>query len=153
MSAAATAPARRRGVGVVLVSVYAVLALAAAGRSAVQIIERFDEAPVAYSLSALAAVVYVLATLALALRWTRIAWLTIGFELLGVLVVGTLTLVAPELLGGASAADAFGRQSTVWSLYGAGYLFIPLVLPVLGLLFLARERRMLRAAEASAGEV
>ena len=130
---------RIRGPGRILVAVYAVLAVAAAGRSGFQIVDRFDEAPIAFSLSALAAVVYIVATLALALGWDRIAWITIGFELLGVLVIGTVSLVAPALLG-LESIDPFGREATVWSLYGAGYLCVPLVLPILGLLYLWRGR-------------
>ncbi len=130
-----TAPRRRMsGVGRVLVVVYAVMALAATGRSFVQIVERFDEAPLAYSLSAGAAVVYVLATLALVLAgsrtWYRIAWIAIAFELVGVLVVGTLSLVVPEHF----------QHPSVWSVYGYGYLFIPLVLPFVGLWWLTTHR-------------
>ena len=135
-------PARPRstGAGRVLVAVYAVLAIAATGRSVFQIIDRFDEAPIAFSLSAAAAVVYLVATLALGFRWDRLAWATIGFELLGVLVIGTLSVVAPGVLG-LDSIDPFGRESTVWSVFGAGYLFVPLALPVLGLLWLRRGRR------------
>ena len=124
--------ARRRmtGIGRVLVVVYAVMALAALGRSFVQIVQRFDEAPVAYTLSALSAAVYVLATLALVFagtrRWYVVAWIAITFELLGVLIVGTLSLVIPEVF----------HHPTVWSVYGYGYLFIPLVLPFVGLWWL-----------------
>ncbi len=131
-------PRRGAGVGRVLVAVYAILAIAALGRSIFQIIDRFDEAPVAFCLSALAGVVYLVATLALALRWRRIAWVTISFELAGVLIVGTLSLVAPQLLG-LDSIDPFGREATVWSVYGAGYVLVPLVLPVLGLLYLRRS--------------
>ena len=127
------------GVGRVLVAVYAILAIAATGRSVFQIIDRFDEAPIAFSLSALAAVVYIAATVALALGWRRVALLTICFELAGVLVIGTVSVVAPTLLG-LDSLDPFGRQATVWSAYGAGYLLVPLVLPVLGLLWLRRSR-------------
>ncbi|MBI5160092.1 MAG: hypothetical protein HY996_01520 [Micrococcales bacterium] len=144
----APVPASRRaplatGVGRVLVVVYAILAIGATGRSLTQILTRFADAPVAYTLSAVAAVVYILATIALAApgaAWTRIAWVTIGFELAGVLVVGTLSWVAPQLLG-IEDLDPFGRQATVWSLYGAGYLLIPLALPVLGLIWLRSRTR------------
>ena len=131
------APARRigSGVGRVLVAVYAVLALAATGRSVFQIIDRFDEAPVAFLLSALAGGIYLVATIALAGRLRTLALVTITIELVGVLVVGTLSLIAPALLG-LDSLDPFGRESTVWSVYGAGYLLVPLVLPVLGLLYL-----------------
>ena len=55
------APARStsRGFGRVLVAVYGLFALAATARSAVQIATKFHEAPLAYLLSAFAAVVYV----------------------------------------------------------------------------------------------
>jgi len=135
---------RSSGPGRILVAVYAVLAAAATGRSVFQIIDRFDEAPVAFSLSAVSAVVYIVATLALAFRWRVVAWITIGFELLGVLVIGALSIVAPDVLGlgGVELADrAFGREGTVWALFGAGYLCIPLVIPVIGLVYLGRGRR------------
>ncbi|UYO98727.1 hypothetical protein OED01_06345 [Microbacterium sp. M28] len=122
------------GIGRVLVIVYAVMALAATGRSFVQIVQRFDEAPLSYSLSALAAVVYILATLALVLSnrrgWYTVAWIAIVFELAGVLIVGTLSLIYPDLF----------QHETVWSLYGRGYLFIPLVLPAFGLWWLRTHR-------------
>ncbi|WP_156999704.1 hypothetical protein [Agromyces terreus] len=121
------------GVGRVLVAVYAVLAVAATGRSFYQIATKFDEAPVAYSLSALAAVVYVVATIALVRRgrvWYRIAWATLVFEFTGVVVVGVLSVLDPELF----------PHDTVWSYFGRGYVFIPLVLPALGMWWLARHR-------------
>jgi hypothetical protein len=117
------------GAGRVLVAVYAIFALAATSRASVQIATKFHEAPVAYLLSALAAVIYLLATVALArsgdTSW-RVAVAACTVELLGVLTVGTLSVFDPA---------AF-PHATVWSVYGQGYLFIPLVLPVLGLLWL-----------------
>ncbi|MFY9713735.1 MAG: hypothetical protein WAK00_09685 [Microbacterium sp.] len=133
MSSSVPTP-RMTGVGRVLVIVYAVMALAATGRSVVQIIRRFDEAPLAYTLSAVAAVVYLLATLALVLAgrrgWYAVAWVAIVFELTGVVVVGSLSLLMPELF----------QHETVWSLFGTGYLFIPLVLPVFGIWWLRTHR-------------
>ncbi|MFF2370250.1 hypothetical protein [Agromyces sp. NPDC058110] len=121
------------GVGRVLVAVYAVLALAATGRSFLQIATKFDEAPLAYTLSALAAVVYIVATVALVRQgrvWYRVAWATLVFEFTGVLVVGALSILDPELF----------PHDTVWTWFGRGYLFIPLVLPVLGMWWLATHR-------------
>jgi hypothetical protein len=135
---------RPTGLGRVLVAVYGVLAIAALGRSIFQIVDRFHEAPVAFTLSAVAAAVYVLATISLALGWDRVAWVTISFELAGVLVIGTVSLVAPALLG-IDDINPFGREATVWSAFGAGYLLIPLVLPVLGILYL-RSRRTVAAS-------
>ena len=114
------------GFGRVLVAVYAVFAIAASARSLYQLATKADEAPVAYALSALAGVVYVVATFALATDQRRLATATIGFELVGVLAVGALTLVDRDLF----------PDQTVWSDFGAGYLFIPLVLPFVGLWWL-----------------
>jgi hypothetical protein len=125
------------GAGRVLVAVYAVFALAAGARAAVQLGTRFSEAPVAYLLSALAAVVYVIATAGLARggrSGRRAAFGAITVELVGVLVVGTLSL----------ADRAAFPDETVWSAYGRGYGFVPLVLPVLGLLLLRRQARTAR---------
>ena len=116
------------GPGRALVAVYAVFAVAAGARSAVQLATRFEAAPLAYLLSALAAAVYLLATVALARSSRRLAFTACSIELAGVLTVGTASLLAP-----AAFPDA-----TVWSDYGIGYGFLPLVLPVLGLLWLRR---------------
>ncbi len=129
-------PSRRRmtGIGRVLVIVYAILALGATGRSLVQIIERFDHAPLAFTLSAVSALVYILATLALVFAgsrtWYRIAWIAISFELVGVLAIGTLSLLRPDLF----------PEATVWSFFGIGYVFVPLVLPFCGIWWLATHR-------------
>ena len=107
------APARRTGAGVgrVLVAVYAILALAATGRSVFQIIDRFGEAPVAFLLSALAGVIYIVATIALGARLRTLALVTISIELIGVLVVGTLSLVAPASPGKTTNAVAAGTST------------------------------------------
>lgn len=123
-------PAIGTGPGRALVAVYGVFALAAGARAAVQIATRFEEAPLAYSLSAFAAAVYLILTVALARGDRRLALAACGIELIGVLVVGTLSMVDPE---------AFPR-ATVWSGYGSGYVFIPLILPILGLYWLSRHR-------------
>ena len=131
---AESGPATTAGPGRVLVAVYGTFALAAGARAAVQLATRFDEAPVAYLLSALAAAVYVVATVALARGARRTAFVAITVELIGVLVVGTFSL----------ADRAAFPDETVWSAYGRGYLYIPLVLPVLGLLLLRRQARTAR---------
>lgn len=121
------------GIGRVLIAVYAVMALGATARSLFQIATKFDEAPFAYLLSAVAGLVYIVATVALirsGRTWYRVAVVAIVFELVGVITVGTLSLVDAVLF----PAD------TVWSAFGAGYLFIPLALPVLGLIWLYRVR-------------
>jgi len=128
-------PARRTtGLGRVLVALYAVFAVAAVSRAGVQIATDFDAAPLAYLLSAFSGLVYVLATLGLGRsgpRWRRVAWVACSVELVGVLVVGVLSLADRQ---------AF-PDSTVWSGFGSGYGYVPLVLPVLGLVYLRRESR------------
>lgn len=137
MAAPTAGRATASGPGRLLVLVYGIFALSAGARAAVQIATRFSDAPVAYLLSALAAVVYVLATVGLArsgLRARRLALLACTVELVGVLTVGTVSLLVP---------DEF-PDATVWSGYGEGYGFVPLVLPVLGLAWLrhtAPDRR------------
>ena len=130
---AQNASSRAVGIGRVLIAVYGILALGATARSAVQILTRFDDAPLAYLLSGLSGLVYILATVALLGKgraWYLTAWVTIGFELLGVLVIGSLSVFDSQLF----PAD------TVWSFFGRGYLFVPLVLPVLGMLWLYHRR-------------
>ena len=127
----------RTGPGRVLVAIYALFALSASARAGVQIATKFGTAPVAYLLSAFAALVYILATVTLAVGTPtarRIAVLSCSIELVGVLAVGTWSLADP-----ASFPDA-----TVWSGYGSGYGFVPLVLPVFGLLWLRRWTRRAR---------
>ncbi len=119
------------GIGRLLVALYALFALAATSRAAVQIIRDFDAAPIAYSLSALAAVVYIVATISIARGAHRIAWAACLFELVGVLTVGILSLIDRQWF----------PDDTVWSRFGSGYLFIPLVLPILGLIYLRRVTR------------
>lgn len=119
------------GLGRLLVLVYGLFALSATGRSSVQLVEKAGEAPLAYALSALAAVLYIAATWCLARPGptaTRLAWVVVTVELVGVLVVGTLTVADPALF----------PDDTVWSRFGSGYGFVPAVLPFLGLAWLRR---------------
>ena len=129
-----TAPAPTgQGFGRVLVAVYGLFALAATARSLVQIATKFDEAPVAYLLSAFAGIVYIVATVSLArgdATSRRLATVAISIELVGVLVVGTTSKLAP---------DAF-PDATVWTGFGSGYGFVPLVLPLVGLWWLRHTR-------------
>ena len=97
-----------------------------------QLIRDTSEAPVAYSLSALSAVVYIVATVAMAhngRRMRRLAWAAVLFELVGVITVGTLSLTHPELF----------QHASVWSQFGAGYGWVPAVLPILGLFWMWRS--------------
>jgi len=125
--------ATRHGPGRILIAVYGVFALAATARAGVQIATKFHEAPIAYILSAVAAVIYCAATYALAKATKvsrKVATVAIAIELTGVLAIGAFSYLAP---------DDF-PDATVWSHFGQGYGFVPVVLPVLGLLWLRRTR-------------
>lgn len=123
-------PSLRSGPGRVLVFFYGLLAVAALGRSSFELLTKYDEAPLAYVLSAVAAVIYVVAFVALVLERRALALVACGVELLGVLVVGTLSYTLRRDF----------PDSTVWSGYGSGYGYLPAVLPILALLWLRRTR-------------
>jgi hypothetical protein len=151
-AAPAPAPeAARTGPGRLLIAVYALFALSATARAGVQIATKFSHAPVAYVLSAIAGVVYIIATATLAngsLTARRIAVVSCSVEFAGVVAVGTWSLLDP-----ATFPDA-----TVWSGYGYGYGYVPLVLPIFGLLWLRRlakgprTPRTITASTTAAGE-
>jgi len=119
------------GPGRLLVAVYGILALAATARGIYQVTTKLDEAPVAYLLSLGAGLVYVVATIALATDRRRLAWWAVSIEMVGVLAVGVLSLV--------DVGDF--PDETVWSAFGQGYGYVPLVLPFLGLVWLWRTGR------------
>lgn len=124
----------RTGPGRLLVAVYGVFALAATARGGYQLATKFDEAPVAYGLSLLAGAIYLVAAVGLARagRVSRmVALVSCGIEMVGVLVVGATSVFLPQVF----------PDDTVWSNFGSGYLFIPLVLPVLGLWWILRVHR------------
>lgn len=121
---------RTQGVGRLLIAVYAIFAISSSARALYQLATKFSDAPVAYSLSAVAAVVYVVATIALAKNsLKKLALVTIAFELVGVITVGVLSFTHPELFA----------HPSVWSKFGQGYGYIPFLLPVLGLLWLRKQ--------------
>ncbi|MEU6437833.1 hypothetical protein ACIP28_10610 [Streptomyces albidoflavus] len=132
---AAAEPRRKlvTGPGTLLVWVYGVMVVGAVSRSAYQIATEFGRAPLAYTLSAVAAVVYAFITYTLVRGGERArvaALVCCAVELAGVVLVGIWTLADPS---------AF-PDSTVWSEFGRGYLFIPVILPVTGILWLRRPR-------------
>jgi len=121
------------GFGRVLIVVYALFAIAATSRSIVQISTVFSQAPFAYALSAVAALIYIVATISLAQTGRtsqRLATIAIAIELVGVISVGLLSLIDPGLF----------PKATVWSSFGSGYGFIPLILPIVGLWWLRKTR-------------
>ncbi|GGS05905.1 hypothetical protein Snoj_48110 [Streptomyces nojiriensis] len=134
--AATTAAGRKRlvsGPGLLLVWLYGVMVVGAVSRSAFQISTEFDRAPLAYSLSAVAALAYAFITYSLVRGGEtarKAALICCAAELAGVLAVGTWTVVRPESF----------PDTTVWSQFGMGYLFIPVILPVTGMLWLRTRR-------------
>ncbi|ALE05320.1 hypothetical protein AL755_07305 [Arthrobacter sp. ERGS1:01] len=134
----APTPGRTTGAGRLLITVYGVFAISATARAGFQIATQFNEAPVAYLLSAFAAVVYIVATISLARpgrKWALTATAAICVELLGVLVVGILSV----------ADSAAFPHATVWSGFGKGYGYVPLILPLVGLWWLYRHRAAAKA--------
>ncbi|MFF3348547.1 hypothetical protein [Streptomyces sp. NPDC002779] len=122
------------GPGMLLVWLYGVMVVGAVSRSAVQIATEFDRAPLAYSLSAVAGLVYGFITYTLVRGGEmarKAALVCCAAELLGVLVVGTWTLVEPSRF----------PDATVWSDYGMGYLFIPVLLPLSAIYWLRKAAR------------
>ncbi|WP_285734432.1 hypothetical protein [Nocardiopsis sp. ATB16-24] len=135
MSETSAARTLRTGPGRVLVAVYAVFALAATARGGFQLATKFHEAPLAYTLSLIAGVIYLVAAIGLARagRTSRlVALVSCTIEAVGVLVVGAASVFWPAVF----------PDDTVWSNFGGGYLFIPLVLPALGLWWILRVHRM-----------
>ena len=116
--------------GRILVFVYGVLAFAASGRASFELATKFDKAPVPYGFSVAAALIYIVATWALATNRWRVAVLAVGFELCGVLGVGFSSLLW---------TSGFPKAS-VWSDFGSGYGYVPLVLPLIGMWWLFRNR-------------
>tara|TARA_B100000902_G_C26684065_1_gene609228 strand:- start:168 stop:572 length:405 start_codon:yes stop_codon:yes gene_type:complete len=123
----------------VIVSSYVVLSLAAVGRSSFQVLTKFEQAPLAYTLSSVAAAVYLLATVSIVLargskdrssKARKVAFAALTFELGGVLIIGSVSLFLPDLF----------PDQTVWSHFGIGYVFVPLFLPLLGLWWLSRNK-------------
>ena len=117
----------------VLIALYAIFALAATARGIVQIATKYDDAPLAYLLSLFSGIVYIAATVGLVTdrRWSRpLAWAAVGTEMVGVVTIGLASIVDSE---------AFPHD-TVWSRFGAGYGYIPIILPVLGLMWLWQTR-------------
>ncbi len=133
--ASSTGPESSTGPRRILIALYAVFAVAATARATVQLFTKFDEAPLAYGLSMLSGIIYIAATVGLISRrgFARpLALTACSVELLGVLIVGTLSVLDSQ---------AF-PDDTVWSRFGSGYGYVPLILPILGLWFLSKQRRL-----------
>lgn len=120
----------QHGIGSLVVAVYGVFALSATVRASYQLIRRYEEAPIAYWLSLFSALVYLAATIALARNKVALARYTLIFELVGVLSIGLLSVLVPSLFA----------HPTVWSFFGMGYGFIPMLLPIFGLWWISSRK-------------
>ncbi len=121
--------------GTILGISYPVLAISSLARSGYQLF--LKEGVTNYlgpALTGVAAVLYIFAAIGFARRSKRAWQLSAGalaLETILTLIVGTLSLIIPEVIGG-----------TVWRLYGIDYAFFPLIQPILGLIWLTRPEVM-----------
>jgi hypothetical protein len=124
------------GPGRVLLGGYTLFVVAAGARSAVQWATHGQRAPLAYALSAVAALIYLVGLVLLARvdrdpgASRRAAAVCCLVEFSGVLAVGAASVLWP-----AAFPDA-----TVWSGFGQGYGYVPVVLPLLAAFWLHRGR-------------
>lgn len=132
-SSTATLDKKTSGFGRLLVVVYAVFTLSAGARSLYQVIRKFDEAPLSITLSAISALIYLVATIALAKKgegaW-KVSLGAVGIEMVGVILVGIFSYIQPQHF----------ELASVWSHFGSGYGYIPLILPMVGLWWLYNTR-------------
>lgn len=132
-SSTATLDKKTSGFGRLLVVVYAVFTLSAGARSLYQVIRKFDEAPLSITLSAISALIYLVATIALAKKgegaW-KVSLGAVGLEMVGVILVGIFSYIQPQHF----------ELASVWSHFGSGYGYIPLILPMVGLWWLFNTR-------------
>ncbi|MCD0442325.1 hypothetical protein LO763_01625 [Glycomyces sp. A-F 0318] len=119
------------GFGRLIVLVYVVFAVSAGARALFQVATKFGEAPVSFALSAIAAAIYLVAAVAIIRGAAGLALAAVGVELAGVVAVGALSFAVPDWF----------PEPSVWSHFGSGYGYVPLVLPVAGLVYLLKRRR------------
>jgi hypothetical protein len=119
------------GFGRLIVLVYVVFAVSAGARAVFQVVTKFGDAPVSFALSAIAAAIYLVAAIAIIRDAGRLAMAAVGVELIGVVAVGALSLAMPDWF----------PEPSVWSHFGSGYGYVPLVLPVVGLVYLLKRRK------------
>jgi hypothetical protein len=118
-----------RGAGFVIGISYPVLAISTFFRAGYQLFLKEDVVNrVGPSLTAVASILYIIATIGFFVRQRWAWWLSVCIllvETVMVLAVGTLSVLSPELIG-----------SSVWRYFGIDYGFFPLIQPLLGLAWL-----------------
>lgn len=121
-----------RGAADVLGFFYGLWSFSALGRSSYEYLFKPNVATyVPAHLSTFVGALYILIIVGLRKRSPRWWWLTLALlivELTGVLLVGTIDVIWHPF-----------PYATVWSKYGIGYFFMPLVLPFAGLTYLLRK--------------
>lgn len=130
-NAAATMSGFIQGAGMILAVSYPVLALSTGVRAMYQGFLK-DEVTnyLAVALSGVAAICYLLATIGFTYKrkWAwQLSVVVLIFETVMALAIGGLSLTT-------TYADVIGR--TVWRSFGADYGYLPLIQPILGLLWL-----------------
>ena len=122
-----------RGASDVLSFFYALWAFSALGRSSWEYLFKQNVATyIPAHLSTFVGVLYIFIIVGLRRRSPRWWWITMALlvvELAGVLIVGTIDVVWQPF-----------PYATVWSKYGIGYFFMPLILPFVGLAYMLKKQ-------------
>jgi hypothetical protein len=122
-----------RGASDVLGFFYALWSFSALGRSSWEYLFKQNVATyVPAHLSTFVGVLYIFIIVGLRRRSPSWWWITLALlvvELAGVLIVGTIDVVWQPF-----------PYATVWSKYGIGYFFMPLVLPFVGLAYMLKKQ-------------
>jgi hypothetical protein len=128
-----TQPEASRGATDALAFFYGLWAFSALGRSSYEYLFKPNiPTYLPAHLSTFVGVLYIFIIVGLRRRGPRWWWATLALltvELAGVLVVGTIDVIWRPF-----------PYATVWSNYGIGYFFMPLVLPFIGLAYLLRKQ-------------
>ena len=117
------------GLGRLVILGYAIVAGLIFYREVARLAELGGQAPLSAVLSVVATLLYVVTAVAVAhngRRMRRVAWVCTVAGLIGVLGAGLVGLADPDLV----------VARTVWSEFGAGYAFAPLVLPLVAAFWL-----------------
>jgi hypothetical protein len=120
-----------RGASDVLGFFYALWSFSALGRSSYEYLFKRPTTYIPAHLSTFVGLLYILIIVGLrrrSPRWWRLTLALLIVELAGVLIVGTIDVVWRPF-----------PYATVWSNYGVGYFFMPLLLPFAGLWWMLRK--------------
>jgi hypothetical protein len=144
-NSATSAPLRLKTTGTsdTLAFFYGLWAFSALGRAVYQYIWKHPVNFMPTHISTFVGVLYIAIIIGLRRRSPRAWWTTLALlcvELSGVLLVGTIDVVWHPF-----------AYASVWSGYGIGYFFMPLVLPFVGLTWLLRKETRAAYWQSAAG--